>query len=236
MIDLIVLGFARNNVLLDLLKSLKRIDHLSSLQKNICLVDNGTPRVKEEVVDKVKFDSLTFTYKLLEKNYGVAKGWNEAIKLGTSPVICIFNDDYILNANVSEKLLDKGFLTVYDYLMKNPLHILSFPSSKVFSSFIPYSDFVIMNGKRYTHNFRLFAFNRELWNRLVGFDERYFFAYEDTDFNMRCLQIGGNLIEFDLPFVLCTHCSHYDKQRTSLQEKGQSIGGSIFYSKFPKGV
>jgi len=236
MIDLCILGFARNNILLRLLGSLKKIDQPSSLKKHICLVDNGSPRVKEEVIDKVKFDNLTFVYKLLDKNYGVAKGWNEMIKLGTSPVICMFNDDYVLNESISEKLLDEGFFTIYNYLMKNPLQILSLPGSKASSSFIPYTNFIINGGRRHTGNFRLFAFTRELWNRLKGFDERYFYAYEDTDFCMRCLQIGGNLIEFDLPFVFCSHLQHYDAQRKSLQEKGQRIGGSIFHSKFPHGV
>ncbi|GAH54515.1 unnamed protein product, partial [marine sediment metagenome] len=182
MIDLCILGFARNNILLRLLESLKRIDYPSSLKKNICLVDNGTPLIKKEVIDKVKFDNLTFTYKLLDKNYGVAKGWNEMIKLGTAPVICLFNDDYLLNKSISEKLLDEGFSTIYNYLMKNPLQILSLPGSKASSSFIPYTNFIGSRGRRHTGNFRLFAFTRELWNRLKGFDERYFYAYEDTDF------------------------------------------------------
>ena len=62
----------------------------------------------------------------------------------------------------------------------------------------------------------------ELWDRLNGFDDRYFLYWEDVDLSWRCLQAGGRLL------VVREAAAIHDEGGTS-QAGGERSRSSVYY-------
>lgn len=56
------------------------------------------------------------------------------------------------------------------------------------------------------------CFNRSLWTKLGGFDERFKLYFQDTDFQIRALKEGGSLRQVDLPLKHLGHKTAHNKK------------------------
>lgn len=65
--------------------------------------------------------------------------------------------------------------------------------------------------------------SRELWDRVGGFDERYFLYWEDVDLSWRCLEQGASLV------VVRDATAIHDEGGTSQPSGGQRARSGLYY-------
>jgi GT2 family glycosyltransferase len=150
------------------------------------------------------------TYIQNEHNRGVPSTWNALVKSTDHEVAIILNDDVLLakdwleylhyaikeNPNAGSFSLSCLFIEAGD-----TQEIIKSAESRVIPLNVRYVNGVLIRNERFREMPKeedhqpgrvmcpagcAFGFRRETWERVGGFDERYFAFYEETDFGVAC--------------------------------------------------
>lgn len=192
------------------LKFYKDIDY-----KIIVCDDSGKKDHQEKTVNVVNKwkSSIPVDIIINDKNLGLAASWNRIVKSQDSEYVILINDDIIVANDWLETMtyfLDKnqkaGAVSHFCYFITNddiPQLLSSLnatvkprdPFTKVPTG--EHSDQNEHPGRVMAPAGCLFAFRREIYNEIGGFDENYRVFYEESDF-------GTNLASHGYPcYVLC---------------------------------
>jgi len=170
-IVLTVDNFAVFSTCIDALqKALKDISH------EIVVVCNGTP---EATMNKIQAKYPTIEMVVCGRNIGVAKGRNMGVKSATGDVLLFLDDDQIVNNKTIELMiteLDTGYdlIGVERWSMDAAGHAKRQHEAK---AELGVHDYVGGGGM---------LMKKEIFEKLKGFDERYYPAYyEDSDLCFR---------------------------------------------------
>lgn len=220
-LDICIVTWNRLDVYTCLDSLLKHLD----VESNIYVVDNGSLpaslHLLESVPQKYREYGINIKMKFLDNNYGPAKGWNEAIKMGDGDYIAIFNDDYECVEPWANTLL-----TLYEELPNVGIITPTFGPEPKKSSIkaIEYAPW----------GYRLFLFSRKLFNEVGPFDERYMLGYEDTDFVQATYKKGKKLMCVE--GINIVHHLKHSEAHTLINTVNFEKNHNIFMSKFPEGV
>lgn len=218
-----ILSYNRVNLLKRLIESINRY---CPGDGQILVFDNGsndgTAEYLKSLGDKIKFH-------LSPQNLGVPKGWNWLMQNSSEGLCFIMNDDY--------EVVNSGWEAQYEELFsKNPnASVGSFPAGGN-PGFKEYDNYVLENKGRFTHNFRLFCIPKSVYDKVGSFDERYFYCYEDTDFNMRTIKNGFKLFEVYFPLPMVMHVDAKDNERLATHSRVLGPSHNIFYATWPNGI
>lgn len=222
-----ILSFNRKDKLLNLLTQLQQTRVQDS---EIVIVDNGSVDGTKEALLNTTGVKCIFN----STNLGVSKGWNQLFQNSSGELVFIFNDDYALVKGGWEQLY-------LDTLVAKP-GIMAFPRTWSPVGSENYTNFIVEGGGKYTHNFRLFGIPRIIYDRVGGFDEGFFYAYEDTDFNMKAFQLGYPLLEMNTDTVSIQHLRDtspkdiWDQKKEEIHGANLGRNSELFYKKWSKGV
>ncbi len=218
-------------------------DFISSVQKNISkndeliIVDNHS---SDSTVEKIsKFKNVTLI--LSDKNLGFSKGNNLGVKVAKGQYLFFLNPDTKMEKPILDDLID--FYEDMDVGLLGPKLIL--PDGKIqpsvrnlptfwgafteyilgikrkFSQYAPEVDQPQEVGAVYG---AAMLINRELFDKIKGFDERYFLYYEDIDLCRKIKRVGKKIYYF--PKVFIRHAvggSKSDLDRALLNKKSLYI-------------
>lgn len=181
--------------------------------------DSGKDSHREKVREACKrYGAL---YVQHEKNRGVPAGWNTLTRATDHEMVVLLNDDVLVakdwldylhyavtkNPHVGSFSLTCRFITAED-----TVEIVKSADSAVIPLNVRYEKGVLIRNERFREmpaqedgspgrvmcpTGCAFGFLRETWNRIGGFDERYFAFYEETDFGVSCAFQG--MPAFTLP-------------------------------------
>lgn len=198
------------------------LDLLAPIHKfEIIVVDNGSMDQTTEIITQ-NFPTVKLIYN--DQNEGFAKAVNQGIKISSTPLICLLNDDAILD-------LDKARLFQARFEEDLQLGVLGgqyvYPNGKQQNSVAAQPDLLtellnkrllnILNPKKYPHKRKtpkqfldvpsvigacLWA-RREVFEKTNGLDEDFFFYLEETDFCLQTIKLGYK-VKFD-PTIEITH-------------------------------
>lgn len=126
------------------------------------------------------------------KKNGITAAWNLGIQSSEnmSSTIILMNNDIICNGKFIDLCKPRSkYEIVGAKKRKEPL----------------YGDRKLLQGW-------FLCFNRSLWEKLGGFDERFKLYFQDTDFQIRALKEGGSLRQVDLPLRHLGHKTAHNKK------------------------
>lgn len=225
-----ILSFNRKLPLTNLLTQLKQTRIPDS---EIIVVDNGSTDGTRDAIRPFS-DSCT-KFVCQATNTGVSKGWNTLFKQSQGDLVFILNDDY--------EIVKAGWEQLYLDTMQKTMGIMSFPRSIGPIGSELYTNYILENGCKYTHNFRLFGIPRKIYNHVGGFDESFFYGYEDTDFNQAAIKLGYPLLEMNLAAVHLGHLRNQNRPKDSYDLAKEQIhstnllkNNQHFYKKWPSGL
>lgn len=228
-----ILSFNRKTQLGNLLTQLEKF-RLPDAETVV--VDNGSTDGTKDLEATFKNDHTKFVFK--STNTGVSAGWNSLFKHSKGDLVFIFNDDY--------EVIQPGWEQIYIDAFQDKPGVMCFPNSvaKEFSKW-PYTRYIQEGTKKYTHNFRLFGIPRIVHQNVGGFDEKFMYGYEDTDFNMAALKKGFPLWEIGTKGVYVTHLKNhakrrvegpYEEEKQRIWKRNLSKNSALFYQKWPHGI
>jgi O-antigen biosynthesis protein len=205
-----------------LLKSIAMRTPLSNVR--IVVVDDGSPRVAEtRAVAERWIPDLPLTYIEHGKNRGISAGWNTASRAEQSEIVVLLNDDVIVSAGWLEALVhaldhSPGVGVVgqswHAFLPEDVPALLASATSD--RDVVPrdpgtkaptperrtlYED--TYPGRVMCPTGQLFAFRREDYDAIGGFDENYISMYEESDFGTAMAARG--LIGLQTTWPFCWH-------------------------------
>jgi GT2 family glycosyltransferase len=136
-----------------------------------------------------------------EKRSGIAKGWNDLTRSQRSEVTVLLNDDIevvdhwldVLVYSVTRNAcIGMVALNTYVALTKAQHYAAHKLPPHVAVPRIDYHEAKLSHGggKLLSSLGSCFAFRTEVYNRVGGFDERYFALYEEIDFGVSCRELG----------------------------------------------
>lgn len=211
MISIIIVTYNSSKYIYKCLESIFK-SNLKDINIEIIIVDNKSK-------NNIFVENPNVTTYLMDKNIGYSRALNYGISMSKYSTILIVNPDtYVLKNSIHD------IYTYYKNLKKESIvgcKILNYNSTFQYSSrrkfpyfkyLIPYifklDFFGIQNKYNYsniseknTHNVdcasgSFMLFPKSLYNKLNGFDERFFLYFEDTDFCVRAKKIGSDIIYF----------------------------------------
>ena len=161
-----------------------------NLEKEIIVIDDGFG------ID-IEDDSITFIKH--KSNYGFSCSVNAGIKRAKYDKIVLCNSDVFIHPGCIEKLV---------FALENYADIvgakLLYPDGT-----IQHAGIVYMGNKNFFHykteqpsqfvpvTGALIAFKKEVIEKIGGFDERYFVAFEDVDFCFRAIKAGLKVLYYN---------------------------------------
>ena len=172
----------------------------SSVKSKIVVVDNASKQNESLAINELYPDVQTFRS---EQNLGFAGGNNVGIKWAIEnkfEYIALLNNDTIIESNMLEVLLQHAsrdsvvvpFMYYYSSPRKiwfgggrvnkikgNPEHFEKEKKGKFFCSFLTGCCFLM---------------HRNIWESVGFLDETYFMYHEDTDYSIRLIQKGFNIM------------------------------------------
>lgn len=184
-----------SNLMIDCLKSIQNLNYPKSKIETI-VVDNHSIDGSQQKI-KRSYPHI----KLIENkaNFGFAKAVNQAIEYSRSTLIFVTNNDVVLERNCLKVLSNYlithknvGIVGPYVHSQKKILH--SFLTFNFYTGFIKKK---VSNSKEVESDWiegSGMLFKRTLWEKLGGFDEGFFFIFEDLDFCTRAAKIGYKII------------------------------------------
>ena len=179
----------------------------NSAQANIYVIDNGST---DDSIKTLHSDFKDVKVIALDKNYGFAGGYNEGLKSVNESILCLLNSDVRVEGNWIEPIT---------HLFKNPEigivqpKILDEKNPELFEyagaagGFIDFLGYPYCRGRLFSHIEKdhgqyddeipvfwatgacLFIRN-ELFQKLRGFDDRYFAHQEEIDLCWRAQRMG----------------------------------------------
>lgn len=155
------------------------------------------------------------------KNRGVAASWNALVRSTDHEVAVLLNDDvlvardwleYLVYAVVSNPKVGSFSINCLFIEAGDAAAIVRGPDAQVVPLNVRYRNGILVRNERFPEMPRqgdgvpgrvmcpagcAFGFRREVYDRVGGFDERYFAFYEETDFGVSCAYHG--MPAFTLP-------------------------------------
>lgn len=211
-------GFTRVDQLLENIRQRTESDIKYQI---IVLDDSGRKEHQEKVQSICNKYGAKFLYH--SNNFGVPTGWNTLVKASQSENIVLLNDDILVgnrwlnpvlhalreNPRIGSFGLHCYFITASDV---EPL--LMGPEAKVLPLNVRYENGTLILHERFTSmpsnigstpgrtmcpTGCSFAFRKNIWKQVGGFDERYFCFYEETDFGVACAELGYPSVQLIYP-------------------------------------
>lgn len=250
-LSIIIVNYNECELLTNCLNSIKK--ETLGIHYEIIVVDNNTTNCDIEKVQK-EFNDVRFI--LNKENVGFAKANNQGAKVAQGKYLCLLNNDTLLIENTLEKLLSfskelKGDFIIgckllnadlsfqeslfdFDNLLnsfgENFFLYKLFPKSKTLNRFH-------LNHKNISETIEVdcikgaFLFlPKSTFEKYNGFDERFFFYAEETDFCFQVKKNGGKNY-----FYPDTSIIHYGGVATEkmlwFKYKNQSFAKIKFYQK-----
>lgn len=184
----------------------------SGIKTSVIIVDNNST---DKSLDSIYTNSMIKVLKL-KKNYGFARACNFAVRNSEAQYILFLNPDASLNSNTLKAALDVISKTEIDVLGVKQIDkngsiqkgcarrptLLNFVFETIgISSFLPkiFKSYKMLDwdhsvSKEVYHVIGSFyLLERELFNKIGGFDERFFLYYEDYDLSTRINKDGGKV-------------------------------------------
>ena len=193
-ISIIIVNYNGKSHLEKCLKSLAEINYHNI---EIILVDNNS---SDSSLEYVKDNYPNTIILKLDKNYGFAKPNNMATKIAKGEYFLFLNNDTEVTPNFINELLtvseaDQSIAVLQSLLLK--------PNCEVDSS----GDFidklgVVYNSKKIPDNVRQISsargasmlVRRDAFEKLDGFDEKFFVSFEDVDLGWRAWILGYKVV------------------------------------------
>lgn len=223
----------------------------SQITDGIIIVDNASKDKTIEIL-KRRFPGRIKLIKY-RKNLGFAKAANQGAKIAKGEYLLFLNPDTVVKSNCIESMLEfaknKKDAAIVGCKVLNPDGSLQ-PSSGRFPTIsnIIFDRMPIINKIIQTEQIRLkdyykkvqkpdwvtgafFLAKREVFEKLGGFDERYFLYVEDVDFCYRVKKAG-----YKIYYNPNAEIIHYDQgkspQRKNFKAKQMRKGFTIYFEKY----
>ncbi len=232
---IITLNFNGAEDTIDLVRSLDKCDY-----KNwkLCIVDNGSK--KQDIASVIK-NCPSHHYIKNNHNEGFTQGNNQGIEYALSQKDC----DYILIIN-NDTIIGKDTIHVMiHFLEKNPKTVISpvmvfYGTNTIQSTGLDFKPFL---GGLFNKNLNksyneltediypdgltgcCIASSKANWNKIGGFDNRYFAYLEDADWSFRARSLGFTLVTLKDAVIQHKHSrtsSHRTSGSHSLSERRNS--------------
>lgn len=182
---------------IDCLKSIRKLSYPKSKIETI-VVDNGSTDGSQQKI-KQSYPRV----KLIENktNLGFAKAVNQAVEDSRSKLIFVTNNDVVLAKNCLNILVDY-LITHKNAGIVGPF-VYSQNSRKILHSSLKFNLYTGLFRKNVKKSKEVesdwiegsgMLFKRTLWEKLGGFDEGFFFIFEDLDFCKRAALIGYKIV------------------------------------------
>ena len=224
-VSIIIVNYNSFALLQNCLESI--IHHSQNFEYEIIVVDNNSTDGDVETITR-QFENIILVKN--ESNEGFAKANNKGVKFASGKYLLILNNDTLFVENTIKKIFDFAEsikkptiigckLVNEDHSHQNsaykfPLLMRHFAATFFLDRIFPQLDSInkyyidIEEKKEPTivdSVIGAFIFiPKETFNKLDGFDERFFFYHEDTDLCFRIKNIGGSVYYF-----LGTSMLHY---------------------------
>lgn len=193
-VDIIIPVFEEKDHLHNIVNNLNDQQLPPDYQLNIIIVDDAS---KDGTADYIKKTLLSEIVSLirLDVNSGPAVARNKGCNSGKGKIIILIDADCLPNSLtfVFEHIqaLEKNDVSCGALLSKIPnSHFWSKYQNEVFENRV--KDYKNNKGAMFTTP--NLAFTREHFQKTGGFDEQYFFGFEDRDFLLRSEEIGARII------------------------------------------
>ncbi|MGI6684351.1 MAG: glycosyltransferase family 2 protein [Bacillota bacterium] len=216
-LDIIIVNFNSGSYLEKCLSSLFKYSINPRYKANVIIIDNGSTDDSLKIKDSIKYNIKVIKNK---DNIGFAAACNQGAKLSNAPYLLFLNPDTQLFASSIEKPLsfikrpensDVAILGVQ--LVDQNSHVLRtcarFPTLKTFlfkalglSKIFPnYNHFMVEWDHQETKVVdqvigAFFLIRRKAFEKLGGFDERFFVYFEELDLSFRAAQTGWKSIYY----------------------------------------
>ena len=189
--------------------------------KVIVCDDSGKDEHRERVKDICSSFGAEYVYH--QHNRGVPTAWNTLVKASDSKYIVLLNDDVLvakdwlkfpLHCLRNNPQIGSWGLHCYFIQAGDVVPLLQGQDAKVIPLNVRYENGVLIRHERYPSmpsedggipgrmmcpTGCAFAFSREIWTEVGGFDERYRAFYEETDFGVECAYRGYPSVQLPYP-------------------------------------
>jgi GT2 family glycosyltransferase len=216
-ISVIIVNYNSFNLLEDCLSSLYKYN-LCDIFEVIVVDNNSTGNNVNEVIKNYKGIKLIKT----EKNIGFAAANNRGFELAEGKYVLFLNNDTIFTENSLEKILNfvkkndneiaigckllnpdgthqesiNNFFSIWNLFTENFFFYKFFPKSRIFNKYYQnYLDIKETQEVDVVKGAFLFC-SSEAFKKLNGFDERFYFYAEETDFCFRFKKQIGKVFYF----------------------------------------
>ena len=230
-------------LLIDCIESVLNSDYP---RVEVIIVDNGSTDGSVEYIKNRFKDNPKIRYKLLNKNYGVAKGNNEGIKTARGEIILLLNSDTIVPketiSTMVQTLLSNPSIGILGCRILNPDGTLqseggAFPTKKLWmldlvyppiSSKVAMKDFRFKDGIKYV-DWVMGAgwmIRKSVFDSIGLFDEDYW-AYEgEIDLCYRARKAGYEVaccLKAPIFHYANMTARHFSKWQTDLRERNRLL-------------
>ena len=217
--------------------------HLKNFSYEIIIVDNGSTDNTVEVLSKIKDLKLIKN----KENLGFAKANNQAVKIADGQVLLFLNSDM--------ELIDDSLIKMYQYLQANSnigaigpqfLNIDLTPQSSVFpkqnitnafkefwlgqkDKYLKYLPNLSKPSSVWSISGGALMINKDFFKKIGGWNEKYFFYFEDLDLCRSVHQAKKDIIYYPLCKVIHRHGFSGSKLADSNNQWRRLIPSSIKY-------
>lgn len=255
-VSIIIVNYNSSILLADCLESLFKYTRSNTIE--VIVIDNNSNELGfDEVINK--YESLVVIKN--DKNLGFGKANNQGIRIAKGKYILLLNNDTYLKEdsiykvlryceNRNEKIIlgckllngdgslqhsVSDFPSFRESLMSNYFLYALFPKNKFFNKYHLMNK-AVNNTTEVDIVTGAFMFGKsEYFKELEGFDERFFFYFEEIDMCYRFKQNGGKVIYF--PETEIYHVGGGSANKYSFfKYSNQSISTIKFYQKHFKGL
>ncbi len=197
-LSIIVVNFGHSAKIKQLLNSIVKFP--PQIPFEVIVVDNNSPR--NDVVNVEKFCETKNNCHLIKlaENRGFGGGNNEGIKFASGDILALVNPDIQITENCLDELIkslekDKKNGIVAPQLLNPDLTLQDsmrdFPTIRdlFFRRFLNYKNPHKDQANIWIHGC-FFVIRKDLYEKVGGFDERFFLFFEDTDLCRKVLKAG----------------------------------------------
>ena len=194
LVSIIIVNYNGRPFLDDCLKSLHQINYN---EIEIILVDNSS---SDDSLDFVKREYPNIIIIKLEKNRGFAEPNNIGTKIAKGDYFLFLNNDTIVEPNFVSELIKTALKDSKIGILQS---LLLKPGGEIDSSgdFIDETGIVFNSKKPISNDREIFSargacmmVQRNLFEKLGGFDEKFYFSFEDVDLGWRARIFGYKIV------------------------------------------
>jgi len=217
--------------------------HLKDFSYEIIIIDNGSTDNTVEVLSKIKDLKLIKN----KENLGFAKANNQAVKIADGQVLLFLNSDM--------ELIDSSLIEMYEYFKKDSnigaigpqfLNIDLTPQSSVFpkqninnafkefwlgqkDKYLKYLPNLSKPSSVWSISGGALMINKDFFKKIGGWNEKYFFYFEDLDLCRAIHQAKKEIIYYPECKVIHRHGFSGAKLASSANQWRRLIPSSIKY-------